>query len=175
MPRFVIHWHAYFPTGLFYLLPGPCLPCSKFDVSGYQFIPTWNKEKCTVRDKQHHTIIILVLKSCSCSQAKRQHLGQCPGWSWAGDPPILGADMIFGLPWFSFWLNQVTSDPRPTWISGRTRTTWAKAPITLMLQLYVNFFCNLNSESCRAKCAHLTREHFASSTDHNQCASSAGY
>lgn len=55
MPCFVIHWHAYFPTGLFYLLPGPCLPCSKFDVSGYQFIPTWNKEKFTVRNKQHHT------------------------------------------------------------------------------------------------------------------------
>lgn len=57
MPSFVIHWHAYFPTGLFYLLPGPCLPCSKFDVSGYQFIPTWNKEKFMVRDKQqHHTM-----------------------------------------------------------------------------------------------------------------------
>lgn len=55
MPCFVIHWHAYFPTGLFYLLPGPCLPCPKFDVSGYQFIPTWNKEKIMVRDKQHHT------------------------------------------------------------------------------------------------------------------------
>lgn len=55
MPCFVIHWHAYFPAGLFYLLPGPCLPCSKFDVSGYQFIPTWNKEKFTVRDEQHHT------------------------------------------------------------------------------------------------------------------------
>lgn len=54
MPCFVIHWHAYFPTGLFYLLPGPCLPCSKFDVSGYQFIPTWNKEKIIIRDKQHH-------------------------------------------------------------------------------------------------------------------------
>lgn len=55
MPGFVIHWHAYFPTGLFYLLPGPCLPCPKFDVSGYQFIPTWNKEKFMVRDKQHHS------------------------------------------------------------------------------------------------------------------------
>ena len=54
MPCFVIHWHAYFPTGLFYLLPGPCLPCSKFDVSGYQFIPTWKKEKFTIRDRQHH-------------------------------------------------------------------------------------------------------------------------
>lgn len=54
MPCFVIHWHAYFPTGLFYLLPGPCLPCSKFDVSGYQFIPTWNKEKFMIRDKQLH-------------------------------------------------------------------------------------------------------------------------
>lgn len=53
-PCFVIHRNAYFPTGLFYLLPGPCLPCSKFDVSGYQFIPTWNKEKWMVRDKQQH-------------------------------------------------------------------------------------------------------------------------
>lgn len=32
----------------FYLFSGPRLPCPEFDVSGYQFIPTWKKEEFTI-------------------------------------------------------------------------------------------------------------------------------
>ena len=49
MPPWAIRWHAQFPGRLFYLFSGPRLPCPEFDVSGYQFIPTWKKEEFTIK------------------------------------------------------------------------------------------------------------------------------